>query len=345
MSEPETALIIISEYDEYKENLRNLKEKADFIPDTTTLEGYETSKRLSLDIAKICTALEKIRKEKKKQYLEGGRAVDAQAKEIEEELRGLQKPHLEAYKKIDNDRKQKQEEIQAWIQAIIFTPTTARNENWDSARTQEEIKALKESTFDYQEQQDNADMVTKKCLDSLNEYLLEVQKKEQDAAELEKFRIEAEKKARAEHEEKLKAEAREKAEAAQKEAEFAQKRAEEQQKQAEQDLKKAKAKAIKDAKQAKKQAEIYAKQAALEAKEAEVKAAENARLAEMSRQAYEQKSAEEAEAKRAANKRHRKKINNEILDYLVGMGFFDDQAKAIIVEMSKNNIPHVKINY
>ena len=92
----------IVEYDEIREKLDEVKECCGFLPDVTTGEGYEKSKRVALDVGKLLTALEKKRKDKKAYFLEGGKQVDSQYKTIAAELEKYQLPHKNAYKELDN---------------------------------------------------------------------------------------------------------------------------------------------------------------------------------------------------------------------------------------------------
>jgi len=92
-----------------------------------------------------------------------------------------------------------------------------------------------------------------------------------------------------------------------------------------------------------------AKQAAIEkaerdrlqaiADEREKVAAETKRLADIV-------AAEElAIAKQAANKNHQKKINNEALDDLVGLGCTPELAKTIVIALANKSVRNVSINY
>ena len=92
----------IAEYDEMANKLNEIKEYSNFLPDVSTGEGYEKSKRVSLDIGKVKTSLEKARKDKKSFFIEGGKQVDTQAKSILEKLNTMQLPHMEAYKELDS---------------------------------------------------------------------------------------------------------------------------------------------------------------------------------------------------------------------------------------------------
>ena len=59
----------IAEYDEVSAKIDEMADAANFIPDASTKEGYDKSKRVALDIGKAKTILEKARKAKKKYFL------------------------------------------------------------------------------------------------------------------------------------------------------------------------------------------------------------------------------------------------------------------------------------
>jgi len=92
------ALIKVTEYDEFREKLEEVKEACNFLPDVSTDDGYDKSKRISLDVGKSLTALDKRRKELKAESLAFGRQVDSEAKTIREVLEELQEPHKLANK-------------------------------------------------------------------------------------------------------------------------------------------------------------------------------------------------------------------------------------------------------
>ena len=100
--------IVILEINKFKEDIEKAKNLANFIPDVSSADGYEKSKRVSLDIGKALTSLESARKDRKAYFLEGGRAVDLQAAEIKEELQALQLPHKSAYQELDTLRKERE---------------------------------------------------------------------------------------------------------------------------------------------------------------------------------------------------------------------------------------------
>lgn len=162
-------------------------------------------------------------------------------------------------------------------------------------------------------------------LERLRQAEIERQQKERDEAiarqAAENARIEAEKKAQAEREqaEKLARESAEREARLKAEHEAAILREE-----------KLKQQAIEQAKQAETQ-----KQQAIEAERLRIEAEQAAKI----------KADQEAEAARLANKEHMRSINREILNKFCEIGLDEDQAKAVITAIAKNQVPHVSVKY
>lgn len=162
-------------------------------------------------------------------------------------------------------------------------------------------------------------------LERLRQAEIERQQRERDEAiarqAAENARIEAENKAQAEREqaEKLARESAEREARLQAEKEAALLREEQLKRQAEEQAK---------------QAEI-AKQQAIEAERLRIEAEQAAKI----------KADQEAEAARLANKEHMRSINCEILNKLCEIGLDEDQAKAVITAIAKNQVPHVSVKY
>jgi colicin import membrane protein len=116
----------VAEYDEFRAKMDEVRDACNFIPDVSTDEGYEKSKRVALDVGKLLTALEKTRKETKSESLAFGKRVDAQAKSINEELATFQGPHKEAYQELDNAKKlreqKRKDELEERVRDIANLP-------------------------------------------------------------------------------------------------------------------------------------------------------------------------------------------------------------------------------
>lgn len=182
----------------------------------------------------------------------------------------------------------------------------------------------------------------------------EIARKEEEARQkTEAERIEKERLA---NEERLKKEA---AEAARREAEEAIRKEKERAERLEREAKKAAEKAERDRIAAEERAKLEAERIEREKKEAAERAEREKQEAiglerqRLEREAREKKEAEERESAKlkaeaealAADKKHRAKINNEILTAFIKAGFSEYTAKSVICVVAKNQIPHMAIRY
>lgn len=103
-----TELATITAYDEFREKVGDVKLACDFIPNVSTDDGYEKSKRVSLDVGKILTAIDKARKIEKAESLATGKRIDSEAKTLVAELEGFQSAHKLAYKNLDQAKKDRE---------------------------------------------------------------------------------------------------------------------------------------------------------------------------------------------------------------------------------------------
>lgn len=323
----------IVEYDEISAKLDEVKEAANFLPDVTTDEGYKKSKRISLDVGKLLTALDKKRKEKKAYFLNGGREVDAQAKSIAAKLEEIQLPHKDAYKELDNLKKEREAnrkaELEERVEVIRNLPETMAD-----AHSSEVLAAMNDMQneecldfFEYTEQALKARNESRKALSDL---FAKKQQEEKDAEELERLRKESEERAIKERKEEIKREASAKAEAEAKAATEREEVAKRAALQAEADKVKAEKRAIQAEKDAKANAE---------------KAAEAARLAEIKRRNQEDEFNRKEQEKREANKRHIGSVRRESKEALMSLGLEEAIAKSIVIAIHNGSIPNITINY
>jgi hypothetical protein len=356
----------IAEYDEMANKLDEVKEYSNFLPDVSSDEGYQKSKRVSLDIGKIKTSLEKTRKEKKSFFLEGGKQVDSQAKKILEKLDAMQLPHLTAYKELDNlkkereaKRKQELEDRVAYIRNLPEMLSESCSDEIQGAMND----MSNESCETFYEFTSAALKARNETIKVLGDLFTKTLKAEKDAEELEKLRAEQAKRKQEEHEARIANQAKEEAERvakiAQDKIKAEKQQAIQREEQAKQAVIEAELKAEAQAKQAR-QNEIDAENARIEAvKQAEERAkqfaidAENKRLAdieqakqdEINRQ-KEQLRLERAEAeKREANKKYLAKVHNGILSVLIANGISENDGKTMIKLAAKNELPQLTINY
>jgi len=368
---------VIVEYDAISAQIDELEDKANFIPDVASEEGYEKSKRISLDVGKVLTNLEKARKAKKSHFLEGGRQVDAQAKAIVEKLELIQLPHKTAYKELDEMKKQREaertEKLQAQVDNIKGLPAFL------VAATSVEIKKAIDDLIDlgdidYEEFTPQAERALDETLKALNDMFAKKDKAEKDAIELERLREEEEARKQKEREEKIAKDAAaaaekekeealareaqakkdaEEAEAAKLEAEAkveaANKKAEEDaiaaKKQADKDFKAAQEKAEENARKAQAKADQDAEQAQKDAAEAVIKAQTQARADERAEAEKIEKQNADALKKREADQKHIGIVRGEAKDGLMALGLTEKQAKDIVIGIHNGKVKNVSIKY
>ena len=345
----------IAEYDEVAAELDKIKETSNFIPDASTDEGYEKSKRVSLDIGKVKTKLEKARKAKKAHFLEGGKQVDSQAKLIMAKLDDMQQPHMLAYKELGNLKKEREanrkQELQNRVDYMVNL--TANMADAHSSEVQAAISFIQaEECLDYYEFTKNALEAKNKASVDLMALFTRKLKEEADAKELEELRKAQSLRDQQDREEEIKRQATEKAEfeknAAIVREQEAQQRAidlEREKLEAEKEL----AQRIEEAKVKHEEQQAKAESARIEAeKQAKIneeKAAEQARLNEIARQDQQAKAEADALAKREANKKHIGKIRGEAKDALINLGLDEKQAKAVVLAIHSSEVPNVSIQY
>jgi hypothetical protein len=220
----------IVEYDQFQAQMDELKELANFIPDASNKEGYEKSKRIHLDFRKVENTIEKVRKERKAYFLQGGKEVDAQAKIIASKIAGLRLPHTEAYQEVDSIKKEREAkrvaDLESRVEYIRTLPEAMAD--MDSVSILAAIEQIQsDECLDYQEFTERALKCRNESIDKLSILHSKKMQEEQEKAELERLRKESEERARIEREEQIKREAAAKAEAEKKAAEEETRRAKE----------------------------------------------------------------------------------------------------------------------
>jgi hypothetical protein len=331
-------------FDEYESRIDTIKEYADFIPDVTTDEGYEKSKRVSLDAGKLLTAIEKDRKSEKAFYLNGGKQVDLQAKSLVERIELVQLPHKSAYKELDKLKKEREEARKSLLRDRIeriqgITESVSLSTSTEIKKAIELLES--EDCSGFEEYSELAIESKKVSLESLNVLFEKNYKEENDAIELAKLKKEQAEREQKEREDKIASDAREAAEA---EAAKAIKAKEEAKQAEELAIKRSEeaAKALVESEKASKLAAIEAEKAAKVRAEEAAKAAKQAEINKQ--EAIKQKEAEDL-AKREANQKHIGKIRGEAKGDLMVLGIDEKTAKEIVLAISNGKIKNVSIQY
>ena len=329
--------IKIEAYDPINAKLDELRDLANFVPDASTREGYEKSKKLAKDIRKVEINLEKARKAEKDFYLKGGKAVDSQAKLIQSELVDIKQPHYVAYMRVDNAEKEakanRMAKAQEKIDAITMLAYKAEFASSKEIADFIEITDMFDTDAGLYELTGEGVMAKQRVMKTLTERYELKKTQEQEAIELEKLRKEKEERERKEREELIAKQASEKAEREAKEAI-------EREEQARQDAIDAENRRAAQEKQAK----IDAENAKIAAEKHAQEMAEQARQEEIAKQKAEQEAKEKKQAELEANKRHVGKIRGEIKDDLIALGLNEEDAKKVVLALGKT-VRNTQINY
>ena len=315
--------------------LKQITEEAkSIIPDLTTKKGRDEIASMAHKVAKSKTYLDGLRKDLVSEWKTKAKAVDVEGKKMRDTLDALKtevRQPLTEWEDAENSRVAKHEEN---IKEITSTGNDASN-NWMDENLSSMLKYVESfKVEDFEEfspvaatAKDNAITLIKQAIEKRETY-------DKEQVELEKLRAEAAEREQKDREEKLRLEgedrAKREAEAkAEQEKERVKLEAEKAEKD-KQDAISAKNEAEKRVKEAEKNAIIQAEKAA----QAERDRIESERLAE-----------EIAAKKREANKTHKTKINNAVLDALVLTGMNKTQAKKAVTAIAKGEVPYTTISY
>lgn len=302
----------LTEYNEIRSALDAIKSACDFLPDTSSDEGYKKAKRVALDGGKVLTKLEGKRKELKAESLEFGRNVDSQAKTLKQEIEGYLQPHKDAYKALDNEKKEREAnrkaELEQRVQDIRELPETMRDSDSSGVKMAMEAMQAEECLgfYEYSMQALEARNAARVALGDMYAQKLTAEK---EAAELEELRQEKAKRDQEAHEESIRREASAKADRE----------------------KEAAVKALADA-------ELGAQH--------EVALVMHEAFCDEARRVELQRVEDEAKAAREADKKHIGNIRREVKEALMENCLIDEAtAKTIVLAISRGDIAHTSIKY
>lgn len=314
-------------YSEFTEQMEALRDRADFLPDMSTKEGYEVSRRISLDYRKIEIRVDDERKKQKKYWIAGGKAVDAKGKGIEGEIFKLRDAHAEAYQKVDAEKKEREAKrvaiLQDALEYIRNLPSLMGPAS--SEEVQGAMEEMKEEScegfYEFTAAALEARNATRETLGAL--YIDKVNQ-EKDAADLKELRAKQAKQDELDRQAAAVKSATEKVE-------------------------REKSKAIERetaAKEATKVAEQNAVNAKAEAEDKAFKAADKARLDEVARQEAVKSEDARQEAARLANVEHCRNINLEaVCNLMEHAKLTKEQATEVVKSIARKQISNITINY
>lgn len=347
------------EFDRISAGMADIQEKGNFLPDTTTKEGYEASKRFVLDVTTPTrTDLAKAHKTAKAYWISGGQSIDAKKNEINNLLLDIQKPHQEAYKAFDQIEKDKKLKFEADIQDkingfydfkfLVDINVTTSDEMTSIINSCGEIDTV--SGF-YHRQKD-AETAKRETMLILNDCLMSIvtreteQQRQAELAEENRLRqiqideqqakMDAQqaemdaKQAEIEAKQKAQADIELKADQAKRQAEYDKNLKIENEIRAKEVEAERKKQAIEREEYAKQQAEL---------------AAEQAKQAEINRQKAEQEAQRIADEKRANNNRHATKIKKQAKEFIMSFGIDEKAAVNLVQAISHKDETTLTLNY
>lgn len=317
----------IAVYDEFRAQLAELREhNAKLLFDYEDPKGNEEARSHVYKLRRTKAAVDKARQAEKAASLEYGRLVDSEAKEIIGEIETMIEVHAKPLAEIENREKARVAGHAGRIEELRGYAVAGAGENTSQLRAR--IALAKSYDVDtFEEFAGEAARVKDETLRALDGHFAVAEKREAEAAELERLRAEAAERARQEREEAIRREAAEKAAG---EAER-------------------KATAEREAAERRElELRLAAERAEREKVEAEQRAANAAAETErrIKKEAAEAAAAEAAEtAKREADKKHRGAINRAAVTALVRGGLAEDAAKLAVTLIAQKAVPNVSILY
>lgn len=139
----------LTKFDKVIADVDAVKEKGSFIPDMSTKDGYELSKRFVLDnTAPMRKALEKAHKEVKAPFWDTCKFLDSKKKELITMIEEIEAPHKLAYKNHDAEIKRKKEEAEQAVQNKIDWFDQVLNNAFNASSDQ--IEKMLEDCQDYE---------------------------------------------------------------------------------------------------------------------------------------------------------------------------------------------------
>lgn len=332
----------IAAYSQFRSQLSKLSaDNTALVFDYESPKGNKEARSHIFKLRQTKSAVEKVRKEEKAASLEYGRKVDAEAKEIITAIDAMIDVHAKPLEEIEERERVRVEAIRARIDEMReAVATNIGGVLLSSEAMRDRLAEVKAVVIDdtFGEFIAEAAKVKDATIATMEATIADTEKREAEAAELERLRREAAEREQKERDERIRREAEERA-----------KRESEAKARAELEQAEAKARQEREAAERRElELKLAAEKAQREKAEAEQRAANAAKEAEerIKREADEQKRREEEETrKREADKQHRAKINNAAMAALVQSGISESDAKLVVTMIAKGTVPGVSIRY
>jgi len=305
------------------------KEVRSHVPDVTTKKGRDAIGSLAMKVSKSKTLIEKCGKELVAEQKAQIKLIDDDRIAIVKKFDALRDEILaprDAWEKAEEDRVAKHRNV---IDTIKAHPQRCSDNNYTANMYQGSIERLESIAIDgsLEEFEQEAKIAKLETLEKLRTALVAREKYEAEQAELERLRKEEQERLQRERDERIAKEASEKAtREAEEKARLEAERVESEKREA-----------------AEREARLQAEKEAAELRAQQ--AAENERKRIEAEQVAKAEAERKAEEARLANVEHMRSINQEILNKLCAIGLDEDQAKAVITAIARNQIPNVSIKY
>lgn len=337
-------------YNKFHAELQELKKQNELMVfDYASKSGNKEARSYIHKLRRTKTAVDAARKAEKAASLEYGRKVDAEAKQIIEQVEEMIDVHQAEVDRIEQEEIKREATIRARLEAINFTMQELLQVS--SGELKDVLAGVKTIALDdsFGELLPEAALRKDDAITKLEAAIVQVSELEAQRDEYARLKADADERERKEREARLIAEeqARQAAaieaalkaerERAEREAAAAAQAAEKREREAAEALERAEAQRI----AAEKKAEddrIAAEAKAIADREAAV-LAEKLRV----QQEAERKAAEDA--KREADERHVANIQQQVIAGLRGLGMMAEAAHAVVQAIHAGEIPHVKIVY
>lgn len=329
--------------------LEQIRDGVKEVPDLSTAKGRARIASLAAQVSRSKTAVEKPGRDYLKRLKEQPKVVEAELRRFVTEcdqLRDAVRRPLTEWEDAEKARTEALQQRLVDLRALAEVIDTTGN-YLPSTDIKARILEAKSVVLDdsWQERAAEAGVAKDSTIQQLEASLVVAQKREHEAAELERLRKEAEEKARLEREEAIRREAAEQAKRdaeakAQAEIDASARREAEAKaatERAEREKIEAQQKAEREAKAAAEKAE-QEKNDAIAAERRRQEEAEAVRLAEQKRIADE-------EARRAADKEHRRTINRQAIADLIESGLPQEMAEKALIAIASGKVSAISIKY
>lgn len=329
--------------------LEQIREGVNEVPDLSTAKGRARIASLAAQVSRSKTAVEKPGRDYLKRLKEQPKVVETELRRFVTEcdqLRDEVRRPLTEWEDAEKARTEALQQRLVDLRALAEVIDAAGN-YLPSADIQARIQEAKSVVLDdsWQERVAEAGVAKDSTIQQLEASLVVAQKREHEAAELERLRKEAEEKARLEREETIRREA---AEQARRDAEAKHKaeldaaaRREAEEKARAEAAERQRIETEQRAEREKKETEERARREKEEAVSAERRRQEEEKSARL---AEEQRKAEE-EARRAADKEHRRTINRQAIADLIESGLPQEMAEKALIAIASGKVSAVSIKY